>query len=632
MSYYGNYNANVQQQLSQITAISDDTPSAEQPSKIKIPLKVHQLKLLYRCIELESGYKQIDKDTKMTTRCGIIGDKVGAGKSYVALSLVANNHDFKGKSGILHHNPMDLYSIIGEKNSTLTYMDTTLLIVPHSIVGQWSKYIKDQTTLTCDIVKKHSDIGNTSYDTKNANKDKIEKFTKDIVLVSSSMARDFDSYYKCHQYEFKRLMIDECDTINVPNFPDIRAKFSWFITSSINNLLLPKATREYYYVDPYGNEVQQWQSGCSYKMRTLGGIKRNGLIKNTFLSIAHDQTYRRHLFLKNPNDFVDASLGLHDPVIHNIKCKNTKISNVLSGIVSESVQQKIYAGDIESAIKEVDYEETTEDNLIKIVARNLYDDLENEKLELEMKKQMKYKDPKAKLEAIKKIKTKIADLEEKIDNIKRRVLEEELDPITYDEIKNPVVTKCCKNVFDFESITLFMTTKTAPKCPLCKATLNKDQLVMVKEEEETFIEEELDPDADSEEQMSPDLEKDENLKILIGKLRDASKPKILIFSEHDGSFAPIIKILDGYKMNYHYLKGTGSSINKTINEYKTGDIDVLLLNARFFGAGLNLENTSDVIIYHKMNEMLTNQVIGRANRLGRTGQLNVWKLLYSSET
>jgi hypothetical protein len=75
-------------------------------------------------------------------------------------------------------------------------------------------------------------------------------------------------------------------------------------------------------------------------------------------------------------------------------------------------------------------------------------------------------------------------------------------------------------------------------------------------------------------------------------------------------------------------------VNKKVREYKTiGDdsIDCLLLNAEYCASGLNLENTTDIIITHKMSNEKMTQIVGRGQRPGRVGQLNVWKLYYETE-
>ena len=83
-----------------------------------------------------------------------------------------------------------------------------------------------------------------------------------------------------------------------------------------------------------------------------------------------------------------------------------------------------------------------------------------------------------------------------------------------------------------------------------------------------------------------------------------------------------------------YYPLTTNTINKKVSEYKkTGDgaIDCLLLNAEYCASGLNLENTTDIVITHKMSSEKTTQIIGRGQRPGRTSVLNVWKLCYENE-
>ena len=87
-------------------------------------------------------------------------------------------------------------------------------------------------------------------------------------------------------------------------------------------------------------------------------------------------------------------------------------------------------------------------------------------------------------------------------------------------------------------------------------------------------------------------------------------------------------------ISHSTIYGNTASINKTIQKFKSADeskIDVLFLNSRFCGSGLNMENATDVIIYHSMSEELEKQVIGRAQRPGRKSRLNIWKLCYENE-
>ena len=84
-------------------------------------------------------------------------------------------------------------------------------------------------------------------------------------------------------------------------------------------------------------------------------------------------------------------------------------------------------------------------------------------------------------------------------------------------------------------------------------------------------------------------------------------------------------------MSFEYVKGNSNQIKCTIDRYKEGNTQILLVNTHHFGSGLNLENTTDLILFHKFDTEIEKQVIGRAQRYGRKEPLNVHYLLYENE-
>ena len=104
---------------------------------------------------------------------------------------------------------------------------------------------------------------------------------------------------------------------------------------------------------------------------------------------------------------------------------------------------------------------------------------------------------------------------------------------------------------------------------------------------------------------------------------DASQKKILIFSNFNESFVVIKKFLEEKHIHYLELRGTKEKRDNTIDSYKTGTVNVLLLNTIHSGAGLNLQETTDIIMYHRLHDYQKIQVLGRANRIGRKINLNV---------
>ena len=131
------------------------------------------------------------------------------------------------------------------------------------------------------------------------------------------------------------------------------------------------------------------------------------------------------------------------------------------------------------------------------------------------------------------------------------------------------------------------------------------------------------------------LSKLTNLKQIIDKQIKNPRFKMLIFSEYNNSFTDIEVYLQHKNIKYSYVTGTTNTTNKTIRlfkDYESQDkIDVLLLNANYCANGINLENSTDIVLYHSMKKDRTKQIIGRGQRPGRTSQLNVWKLCYDNE-
>ena len=84
-------------------------------------------------------------------------------------------------------------------------------------------------------------------------------------------------------------------------------------------------------------------------------------------------------------------------------------------------------------------------------------------------------------------------------------------------------------------------------------------------------------------------------------------------------------------VQYSHLKGNQQQCNSLINRYKNEDLDVLLINSKHYGSGLNLENTTDVVLFHKFEDQIEKQVIGRAQRTGRKLPLTVWYFLNELE-
>jgi SNF2 family DNA or RNA helicase len=164
-----------------------------------------------------------------------------------------------------------------------------------------------------------------------------------------------------------------------------------------------------------------------------------------------------------------------------------------------------------------------------------------------------------------------------------------------------------------------------PVCPLCRALIDPTSLKILndnkKEEEKKTMEKKV-------------LTNEEKTKAqrLIEFLMANKEAKCLLFSGYDKTFARLTPVFDEKGITYSSVSGTSARIQKIIRDFGEGKHQVLCLNARHFGAGLNIQSASHVILYHRMADELEKQIIGRAYRFGRTEDLNVIHLFHSNET
>ena len=108
--------------------------------------------------------------------------------------------------------------------------------------------------------------------------------------------------------------------------------------------------------------------------------------------------------------------------------------------------------------------------------------------------------------------------------------------------------------------------------------------------------------------------------------------KYIVFSDFYNTFRFVKDVLNKLQVKYIELDGGNQiSIDKSVKEYREGESQVLLSNSTFFGCGLNMEFTTHIIFMHKMEKGTEKQVIGRAQRPGRTSPLYIHYLFYYNE-
>ena len=618
--------------------LTEKDTQAEQPAHIKVGLRAHQLSLLAaaRALEGQGHMNAVSfNEPVILTHHGVLADRVGAGKSLVALSLVrdeppAHTELIRASSGgveVLRTREMGhvaqwdaawddlsgaalLSAMRKAGGDRQIFLRTALIVAPHNVINQWETYIHEQTTLAATVIKKTRDC---DYEIPGFLQ---QIFKSDVVLVSCTMLKKFIGALCFYQHRFEdyvwsRLFIDEADTLRLAlRRGDISARFMWFITGSWLNMLFPHGLASY------------TVNGMPVAVRALigdgavAGISASyrGLVAET-VSDVRKPIYTRTL-LRNSEAWIDASL-MRPVIVHEkVVCRAPANLGILQGHISVAAMEALHAGDTAGAMAALGLKANTKESLVERVSGALRLELEQAEKIFEFKKTMEYSSAAAKAEGLKKAEAKVEKLRSQLAALEERVGKAtvEMCPICYDVPQTPTLTPCCRNAFCLSCVCECIA-KT-PKCPLCRTAIPSVSSLMVigGGDAATTTVDELPTKGAA----------------LLHLLQNAGPDdRYLVFSAHEASFKGLREMLG---KRCELLAGSAARVEKLRKQFRDGKVQVLCMNARHVGAGINLEAATHVVLYHKMNVELEKQVVGRAVRFERAADLRVIHLEHEGET
>lgn len=600
-------------------------PSLEEHSPnpyIKIPLRAHQKAIVEKMDEYEknltSGWDI--SGTTLFSSYAILGDGVGVGKSLMVLSHISN---LKLKAKPLYSIPnialphsKYFYSI---KQSSITDVSQAapIIIVPHSLFRQWGTYIKEQTNLKplCLAMKKHLE-------------DKLlEKiFSADCILISNTLLPYFNAKIPNH-IQFKRVFIDEADSIRITKDKYLKSPFTWFITASWPNLLFFQHSL-FCYTSFVRSYVPTSRFHAEIKEQYMLNGQTNRMWFQQYFPVAAANYFREmldtphplrgYLVLKCSREFIRESISLPPLYRMNILCTPSVTQQIIDDSITPEIRTLLHAGDIQSALQHLGVRDEQPLTLIQAVSENRLRELDRLKKTYDFKASIEYHTPQAKEAALANLKQKISHLEEQVKTIRERIenFQQEICPICFDEPQSAVLTHCCSRIFCAACILNSLSRSIS--CPLCRANTHPSQLRHITNTA---------PQSSQEPQNKP-LKK---MDALLNILRENPNGKFLIFSRYDNPFVQIEHDIQNLNMKVRQVKGNKDAIQATLNAFTKGETQCLLLNSQHAGAGLTITAATHVILLHAMNIEEEKQIIGRAYRLGRDKPLTLFRLLHPDE-
>jgi hypothetical protein len=536
-----------------------------QPKDLKINLYQHQLASVFQMEEREKNKQVVENGVVYDTNIGVNADKTGYGKTLSMVTLVHRDlMEWDMKTPFTQTIVTTYASGRIKKTIKTEYekLDTTLILASQSIINQWYEEIH-QTPMSVTIISTKKSLDTTLID------------NYDIVLVTPTMYNKLVLKYS--KIAWKRFIFDEPGHIKVPAMSKIIAGFNWLVTATPDTIISKhRNCRNSFMYDIIGN------AGWS--------------------SFSLNFSY---LLVKNNDEFVINSFAM-PPTNHKYyKCYNP-IYNTVNGFVTPKITQMISAGNINGAIEALGGGET--DNIAELVRQKKIAQIE------EIKSRIKILTISNKKKQIDSLLLKIDSLEIQINELDSRYKEILSGDcaICLEKINNPVMEPHCQNIFCGSCLLKWFETKTT--CPLCRDVVQTNELIYIdngKQHKHTHV----------------DVKQLETkINTIISLIKNKPEGKFIIFSSWDQTFTPIRNILNKNESGFVEVTGSINSRQQSIESFRTGKINIIFLNSKNNGAGINLVEATDIIVYHDMSDDMLNQIVGRANRIGRVESLNVHHL------
>lgn len=531
---------------------------------LPIKLASHQIDSLQRMHHRETTYLT-------NSNLGILCDPIGSGKTWTVVAHLIRDkiRDLSIRNMLANFLPQVLVQKIQKfdiflgppeanayaRNSVLRvlprkvsdFVDTTLVIVPHNILYDvWDKTLK-QTKLNVYVV-------NSTRDIKTDTIQKIQNSSYDVVLVNVNKLIKLG----CENILWKRVVVDEVDSIRFPKAFEPLFCFFWGVTTTFERLSTLRTL----------NFVRYMFSRRGHRFRMTEDQFNSILVFSNFSSFALMPYQETKIYCSPPTAVrILLSAGKEIPEYCHLKSNNKlRVKNNyrarIEGILRRQNRQWTY-------LRSAGF--NTVQLCLLLLSLKRSDGLHA------------------------KVRTVLRDDAICLNCLlhHRTLFTSECCGIDYCEAckaKIPDVCPSCQYVGPFSQVRVKYISQ--PESLIHSAKLSKHQT-------------------------------------LVELLRGFDKEdRVLLFDEWNYSFTTISETLKAESVSFREVKGNAVTIRKILRDFQSGKTRVLMLNAKHYGAGLNLQNATRIILLSSMNSNVKKQVIGRGHRQGRTRPLHIYSLEY----
>jgi hypothetical protein len=463
---------------------------------------------------------------------------------------------------------------------------SNIIVVPHNIYSQWVDSIDSflGRTLTYKCLLEYNEI--TALFT---NTELLSKY--DIIITTPLNYGVFASSVNSIGAHVRRVFFDEADTMKNLLVDAVKSKFTWFISASIQRV---------------------------FDANTL---KAKIGIYDLYLP----ELFKNECYCKN--SFIDAVIKLEKPHTEVFVCRDFYLDNILIHILDPEQLKSLNAHDYTEIRQDCDGFPVKN---TKDIVRQMYiysKQVVNEQDELSKDLEKKLKFPNRQEHS------RTVETYNKVQERKNKYLNIHMQIKMLVE-KNNICIECWEPVIKEQSpIDIYRAECNDIMCQSCWERIEEKYKCVgckIPHLKINYKPEEFDITS---KMVKENLKNKLNKFVILDKIIELTGTKVLIYTKYRG-LSNYLKNLS-YKLNFEYGELNGGNIKQIdgiLKEFKSNpNMKILLIDDSYFGVGLNIEYATDFIFIHKTEPEIESQLIGRAQRFGRTEKLNIWKLLYPNE-
>ena len=510
---------------------------------------------------------------KISSKAGILADATGSGKTVTMLSLINELYmktnivtrslesatrmygAFVEEEYTMHPQPMDLFSF------------TTVIVVNPNITEQWAKE-------ATKVLDQNPSVLSTQKQVRCWVKKLVDKPHDDkVVILNENRFRMFAMLTELYGICFARIVYDESRHMRIiytQMASPPASGFSWFISASPTDNVAPE--------NIFCNTTV-----CSM-MYSMDDLPRHVL---------------QAICVRTPIDEIEYP-GTIEHIYYEVKTLS-KVTDIILDQLPRELSARIASGDIHGAISILGAE--PESDIYSVALHRINHDIRQVRFSIDELRRS--------IGIISGVENRISDLEQK-----ERVLIEKKEisearfhnllstgtcSICLDNFEEPVLISCCSNVYCSQCITRVLVHNR--KCPMCRSINFKLHRVASDA-----------PPAD----MSVNVPEKYESKIDVIKriLSDQNATKIVIYSEFDNVIQIVRELANEIGFNVAVLSGFQTARVRALENFKKNtEKSVLFASAMTDCSGIDLPETTDIILWHKLNSASEQQVIGRTRRV-----------------